>query len=195
MRRQQESMLVLVMITAFIATALILPGLAGAGSLEPPASAVDGSGNPVPTRMTPPSWSQKLDASERFEQALNDSNAILDKETGLVWWYAPWSPTNWQGAHNVCFGSSFAGRKGWRIPTVWELTSLIDPTQSNPALPNPNPFYSGLDTQWLWTSNDVQGSSNAWRVRLSDGGSGFDDKSNTNPVLCVRGGMTGQTNY
>jgi hypothetical protein len=47
MRKQKKSVLVLAMITAFAATALLLPGLLGAGSLDPP-----DTGSPVPTMST-----------------------------------------------------------------------------------------------------------------------------------------------
>ena len=41
MKKQQKSILVLAIITAFAATALLFPGLIGAGSLEPPATPDD----------------------------------------------------------------------------------------------------------------------------------------------------------
>ena len=32
------------------------------------------------------------------------------------------------------------GTKGWRLPSVAELASLVDPANSNPALPTGHPF-------------------------------------------------------
>ena len=52
MKKQQKSMLVLAMVTAFITFGLFLPGLVGAGDLEPPPEAVDGGGDPVSTMKT-----------------------------------------------------------------------------------------------------------------------------------------------
>jgi len=52
MRKGKKAIVVLALITAFIAMGLVLPGLARAGDLEPPAGAVDGSGNPVSTMHT-----------------------------------------------------------------------------------------------------------------------------------------------
>jgi hypothetical protein len=52
MRKGKRKLLVVAMITAFIAMGLVLPGLASAGELEPPAGAVDASGKPVPTMHT-----------------------------------------------------------------------------------------------------------------------------------------------
>jgi uncharacterized protein DUF1566 len=43
-------------------------------------------------------------------------------------------------------------RKGWRLPTVQELLSLIDTTQSNPALPPFHTFEIGSPGPSFWTS-------------------------------------------
>lgn len=52
MRREPKSMLVLVFIMTFIVTAVFLPGMIEAGSLDPPPGAVDPSGDPVSTMKT-----------------------------------------------------------------------------------------------------------------------------------------------
>src|SRR2546426_2979916 len=45
------------------------------------------------------------------------------------------------------------GRKGWRLPTVEELASLVDPTQELPALASGHPFGIGKGVALLgfWT--------------------------------------------
>lgn len=52
MRKGKRTLLLLALITAFVAMGLFLPGLARAGELEPPPGAVDGSGKPIPTMHT-----------------------------------------------------------------------------------------------------------------------------------------------
>ena len=32
------------------------------------------------------------------------------------------------------------GRKGWRLPSIYELANLVDTTQQNPSLPKGHPF-------------------------------------------------------
>ena len=67
--------------------------------------------------------------------------AFLDRETGLVW-EAGQDPQQrpWGTAREVCMDKNIGDRKGWRLPAFNELTSLIDPTRTNPALPVGHPF-------------------------------------------------------
>ena len=190
MRKRKKSMLALAIITAFIATALLLPGLVSAGDLEPSAA-------PGPTMKTldeiPPTWSQKLDASERFELVL-DGEAILDKETGLVWsknanLIGPLSLTWLQAMPQVRI-YSIGGRNGWRLPTVEELSSLIDsvPAEGEPALPIGHPF-EHVQLGYYWSSTTDEGNSTyAWVVDMSDGNLATYNKTNTCCVWPVRGG-------
>jgi hypothetical protein len=101
----------------------LLPCLSIAGSIEPPANATDTSGNPVPTMKTldqiPPTWSRKLPCDSatncpRFEVLADFNNeAVLDKETGLVWRRSPWNyQGNWWNAKNTCLAGCLGGRCG-----------------------------------------------------------------------------------
>ncbi len=50
-----------------VSLGLLVTGVqAQSGSLEPPGSAVDGTGDPVATTQTQPSWDQDLPVAERF---------------------------------------------------------------------------------------------------------------------------------
>jgi hypothetical protein len=82
-----------------------------------------------------PSWDQTLACSTlancpRFIVLSNmNSAAVLDRETGLVWERSP-SPgpfVNWLQAHYVCNKLILGNRFGWRLPTVQELASLMEP--------------------------------------------------------------------
>ena len=83
------------------------------------------------------SWDKKInDSAKRFIvlSGLN-SNAVLDKETQIVWERNPDnSSTTWFGARDACVRKEIGGRAGWRLPSIQELSSLIDSTQNDPAI-------------------------------------------------------------
>lgn len=82
------------------------------------------------------------------------NDAVLDKETGLVWQRSP-SPNkqgSWDAAIVYSYSKATAGRKGWRLPTIEELLSLVDPTQNNPTLPAGHPFLNVQTDYFYWSS-------------------------------------------
>ncbi|MBW2664319.1 MAG: DUF1566 domain-containing protein [Deltaproteobacteria bacterium] len=187
MRKGQKSMLALAIITAFIATALFLPGLVSAGDLEP--AAPPGSTMKTLDQIMP-TWSQKLDASERFELVLN-GKAVLDKETGLVWEQSPdTTDRDWVFACIHCYRLTVERRKGWRLPTVEELASLVDPQNEEPALPTGHPF-ANVKHSHYWSSTTTPEYSDchyAWTVSFHHDGIGYHQKNMDAYVWCVRGG-------
>ena len=136
----------------------------------------------------PPAWYQTLPASKRFELVMNDE-AVLDKETGLVWERSPRTQKmTWYTAIFNSYTKEVGGRKGWRLPTVEELASLVDTTQSNPTLPAGHPFLN-VQLDWYWSATtDADSASRAWFVVFNDGDVLIFDKSNDAYMWCVRGG-------
>src|SRR5688500_2382610 len=61
---------------------------------------------------------------------------VFDRETGLVWARnAKLSAAlSWLDANTTTRELKLGCKMGWRLPSVAELSSLLDPTQSNPAL-------------------------------------------------------------
>ena len=166
--------------------ALAAPTALNAGSLNPSAA-------PASTMRTleelKPAWDQLIPGAQRFVNAL-DGAAVLDKETGLVWAMAPDSTgRTWQEAVDYCTNVRLGGRKGWRLPTVTELASLVDTTHTNPSLPSGHPF-SNVQQFEYWSSSTNSGdSSNAWVVDMRFGGESINDKSNITYIWPVRGGQ------
>jgi hypothetical protein len=143
------------------------------------------------TTAATPTWSQTL-AAGRFVLVLGNT-AVLDNETGLVWQRSTDATTyDWVGAFTYCWQLNLGGRKAWRLPSVEELASLVDPAQSNPALPAGHPF-TNLTDSYYWTSTtDASGDASVpiykWSVRFSDGNVAISTQAWSINVRCVRGG-------
>lgn len=149
------------------------------------------------------SWSQKV-ATKRFTvlKAFGDA-AVLDKETGLVWEQSPSASVfNWFGAQTSCNQKTVGNRKGWRMPTIEELASLVDgdpANTTNPRLPPGHPFlnvqslstfYWSATTTTFADTNPNDATNAAWVVIFSNGALQKDGKSDsTVHVWCVRGGQ------
>jgi Protein of unknown function (DUF1566) len=145
-----------------------------------------------------PSWDQQLPASTRFIVLSNWNNeAVLDRETGLVWQRtvggAIATSTQYLGAVQLCAGSTTGNRKGWRLPSLQELQSLVDPTlpPSTVALPTGHPFLGvPLYFTSYWTGTSVAADlTEAYFTSLDAGaGVGADFKTTSKRFWCVRGG-------
>lgn len=142
--------------------------------------------------------------SSRFT-CVFDGEAVRDNHTGLVWEQAPLTITHtWRlgiggdgtlgSARAECVERTTGGQRGWRLPSVHELASLIDPAQTTPGLPAlsaGHPFaniQTGPKGYWSATT-DADGANVAWAVNFNGGGVGGGDKTVTSHVWCVRGGM------
>lgn len=169
-----------------------------------------------------PSWHLKIPTEERFVLVLDDA-AVLDSETCLVWERSPDNTLfDWYGANRDCVRNHTGGRFGWHLPTVHQLTTLveIDYTtdnflpQGHPFIPHYNHITSsfGGTTQtyrWLdyWTASTVQsqfGTSSAYRVHFSYIATYIDTTTYVVSVAtkkakfmtwCVRNGQTYDSTY
>ena len=201
MRTKKSILWMLAVLLACMATVFFLSQAVIAGSLEPPPEAFDGSGNPASTMKTLdqmlPNWSQKLQCDEiacpRFEVVM-DGAAVLDKETGLVWAKNAniVGTKTWLSGMFYCRTLNLGGRKGWRLPTVEELLTLVDKSQSNPALPVGHPFdnvqYGSEDYYWTSTSYQFYGLDNACNVKVATGEDFAPETSYPLNIWPVRGG-------
>jgi Protein of unknown function (DUF1566) len=163
--------------------------LAMAALTARPAQAVDAA-DPY---YAEPAWDQKIAAAGRFVVLTNwTSQAVLDKETGLVWERSPAATIHtWFLARYECANRTTGNRKGWRLPSLHELASLVLPSvpPPGPTLPPGHPFLTVQSaTYWSATSTAVN-SANAWFVPFDSGDVSNDDKANGFHAWCVRGGM------
>ena len=132
---------------------------------------------------------------------------IKDNVTSLMWQQATAPGTyTWYQAVDYCNGLSLGGYSDWRLPTVQELSTLVDtsipipgPTIKTKFFPNTQSSeYSGYwsstsyvsDTDIAWVVNFYLGNVCAWFAR---GGSPDEHvKTNNNYVRAVRGGSYGE---
>ncbi len=187
-----KKMMCLCSLTAFVAV-MGFNVITFAGDLEP-------SAPPASTMKTldeiPPTWSQKLPAADRFELVL-DGEGVLDKETGLVWEQSPDPDIHtWDQAMLECTWKTVGDRRGWHLPTIEQLLSLVDPSNhsaGNPDLPLGHPFSSTVDSQVFYWSSTSLPRADHYSLRVVE----FDDgrlfvSINNSPghAWCVRGGNT-----
>ena len=123
---------------------------------------------------------------------------VLDKNTGLVWEQSPLTTTHtWLLARFQCTSRTVGDKKGWRLPSVHELASLVDPTNSggNPDLPPGHPFIDVQLTGYWSASTDAGFPTVAWFVNFGSGDVDTIDKTLFGFVWCVRGGHNDGSQY
>jgi hypothetical protein len=146
-------------------------------------------------------WDNALPEAHRFV-ILKDFKgaAVLDRNTGLVWEKAPDVTRGvWTKAAAYCLNKEVGRTRGWRLPSVAELASLIDPALPAPFVPasaftvteyggtTPGVFGTGY---WTATTVADTGSIMAWFVDFGFATADVVDKMDpTLPAWCVRGGM------
>ena len=116
------------------------------------------------------------------------SGTVTDTVTGLVWQQPAASATYaWPAAITYCQDLSLGGVSagGWRLPTRIELLSIVDSTQSNPAMNRV--FFPGTPMNWFWSSSPyASNTGSAWLVTSYDGSTAYLGGSYAYQVRCVR---------
>ncbi len=170
---------------------LMLGGLllAGCGSMAQSSGTIDLSG-------VTQNWDKVLPVAQRFViLAVFNSDAVRDNSTGLVWEKSPqtteftWNSPN--SARDACTVKTVGGWKGWRLPSVHELASLVDPSVASPGptlLPG-HPFLNVQSASYWSATADADIPEFAWRVNFLNSDVGSALKANPTRVWCVRGGM------
>jgi hypothetical protein len=145
-----------------------------------------------------------------YDAGTNDDPAddmVLDRETGLVWERAPeLTPSSpdrdWYMARHLCFNKTTGGRSGWRLPTIEELQSLVDPSAiTPPTLPHGHPFigiqFPGPDEQrHYWSaSTSSKEAIYVYTTNFSNGAATTDRRFGLNYFWCVRGGVGHDTAF
>lgn len=143
-----------------------------------------------------PSWDQTLPSATRFIILSNfTSAAVLDRNTGLVWEKSPQTEADtWHGARFTCINKNVGGQKGWRLPAIPELASLIDPSVAlpGPTFPPGHPF-TNLRSAVYWSVTSLaENPAGVWVVDFTLGFVRGADKISGGQVWCVRGAMNAE---
>jgi hypothetical protein len=140
-------------------------------------------------------WDQNLPAAQRFVTlAAFNNQAVLDKNTGLVWEQAPDATflDNWTDARQHCLNRRVGGALGWRLPSVVELKSVQDPSLPAPYVPTM--VFSGVKTDHedglYWSASASLSPEGPWIVSFSvNSGQAPGNPDRLRSAWCVRGPM------
>jgi hypothetical protein len=115
-----------------------------------------------------------------------NQQAVVDKETGLIWERDPNQNGNlpWAQARQVCLNKSVHHKKGWRLHSITELTGVWDPFIVQPASP-----FIGICCKTFWSSTvDASApTTQAWTMDTANGFTRITPLSDNMGIWCVKG--------
>ncbi len=133
-------------------------------------------------------WNPDGDFPNEYEAiSINGDKIVVDYTSGLMWQQsgsinemlfnetADYVKYNLNGRHFACFDD-------WRLPTLDELASLIEPVKNNDSHID-NVFDN--EQQWLWSCDRKRSGVN-WPLSLNTGIIRFADENIRSYVRCVR---------
>jgi len=127
--------------------------------------------------------------TEELEQEIakrkEDQDTWIDSETGLEWQTGAGDKMNWEKATEYAKDLNLNG-KGWRLPTVKELLTLVDYSKYDTCIKTKELV---CVSSYYWSSTThASYTSYAWGVNFSSGLVYDSNRTNSSYVRCVRGG-------
>ena len=123
--------------------------------------------------------SPSLVLADRFSKI---GDEVYDSKTELSWQSNPTDKAfAWQEAIAYCDSLS----DNWRLPNIYEFTSLIDYAKYNPALAT-NLIDIKSDYFYWSSSEDVDNHDGSWGIYLKNGDDDWGHKTDKFNVLCVK---------
>ncbi len=119
-----------------------------------------------------------------------DLNVVTDNVTGLVWQddntLATPTSTTWIDANTTCEGLTLGGFTDWRLPTIYELRTLLEINETVTM----NATFQNKVGGYYWSSNEISFADptpSAWGIHTAYGDVAYYDKTHGHNVRCVRG--------
>jgi len=149
-------------------------------------------------RFNPQSYTKLDEQGNALPDSATSWVMVKDNVTGLIWEAKTNEVTihdkdnsyNWQDAQDVFIAglntANFGGSSDWRLPTVKELSCIVNSGVYNPSI-NTAYFPNTMSSRY-WSSTPY--ALNAWGVDLDYGGVSYSNKSKTYYVRAVRGGQS-----
>jgi hypothetical protein len=116
----------------------------------------------------------------------NGDGTVTDTVTGLMWQKAVAAGTFTQAqAVAFCPTLALATHNDWRLPTIIELTSLVDLGQSNPSIDVTS--FPATPAAAFWSASPVAAAPTyGWSVSFNLGGTNSSATTTAGDVRCVR---------
>ena len=124
-------------------------------------------------------------------RTINGEQVVVDHATGLMWQaFGSSKPlVPWQAAKNFVQElnqQEYGGFSDWRLPTIEELASLLEPEKKNGSLHIDPVFGSKQHSCWSADQATVKSSRPAWVVYFRDGAVGYGTGGPRRYVRAVR---------
>lgn len=134
-----------------------------------------------------PRWAQwplpSGDEEDRFVYETG-SPTVFDNATGLEWTRnVPAAMDGFEAVEHCA--SEIAGKEDWRLPSLMELLTLVDPSRSYPAIDTD--AFPRTPQTYFWSA-DAQNASTDWVIDFETGFTVGASRTSGLRVRCVRGG-------
>tara|TARA_B100001964_G_scaffold29530_1_gene30239 strand:+ start:4148 stop:4834 length:687 start_codon:yes stop_codon:yes gene_type:complete len=115
-------------------------------------------------------WNNSASGFPNDFQLQNDVKVVLDRASGLMWQHSgSVNEISYRDAKKYVArlnGDKFAGYSDWRMPTLEEAMSLMEPTEKSNGM-YIDPVFDNMQ-RWIWTS-DTNEVILAWLVNFFSG--------------------------
>ncbi|MCX5903832.1 MAG: DUF1566 domain-containing protein, partial [Proteobacteria bacterium] len=184
MKSKKYKLSAIVFYSVIIALALVLPNVAFA--------------TPVPDTGQTQSYTNTFGEDSDYScnphsYTVIGNGVVKDNVTGLEWQQATDPGTyTWDQANTYCANLALGGYNDWRLPTIKELSTLVDSSIPYPGPTINTSYFPDTVVSYYWSSTThAYYADSAWYVGFPDGGVHFAGKNYGLYVRAVRGGQCG----